>query len=94
MWRATDVAAGELSDPFLMTGFDRKKNHLVNVGKEPATVEIEVEPLGDGVSRACRSLEVTPSGYVPHEIADRFAAHWLRLRALRAGTLDAEIVYS
>ena len=28
------------------------------------------------------------------EFPDGFAAHWLRLRALRAGTLTAEIDYS
>ena len=94
VWRATDVAAGEVSDPFLMTGFDRKVIHLVNDGKAPATVEIEVDPLGDGVFRTYRSIDVPPGGYVHHEFPDGFAAHWLRLRALRAGTLTAEIVYS
>jgi hypothetical protein len=66
----------------------------VNDGKAPATVEVEVDPLGDGVFRAYRSIDVPPGGYVHHEFPDGFAAHWLRLRALRAGTLTAEIVYS
>jgi hypothetical protein len=94
VWRATQVAAGEVSDPFLMTGFDRKVIHLANDGSAPATVEIEVDPLGDGVFRTYRSIDVPPGGYVHHEFPDGFAAHWLRLRALRAGTLTAEIVYS
>jgi hypothetical protein len=87
------VAAGELSDPFLMTGFDRKVFHLVNDGRAPATVEVEVDPLGGGVFRAYRSIDVPPGSYVHHELPDGFAAHWLRLRALRAGTLTSEIVY-
>jgi hypothetical protein len=88
------VAAGEVSDPFLMTGFDRKVIHLANDGSAPVTVEIEVDPLGDGVFRTYRSIDVPPGGYVHHEFPDGFAAHWLRLRSLRAGTLTAEIVYS
>jgi hypothetical protein len=62
VWRATTVAAGELSDPFLMTGFDQKVIHLVNDGKAPATVEIEVDPLGDGVFRGYRSIDVPAGG--------------------------------
>jgi hypothetical protein len=94
VWRATAVAAGEASDPFLMTGFDRKVIHLVNDGNVPATVEVEVDPLGDGVFRTYRSIDVPAGGYAHHVFPDGFSAHWLRLRALRAATLTAELVYS
>ena len=55
------VAAGEVSDPFLMTGFDRKVIHLANDGSAPVTVEIEVDPLGDGVFRPYR-VDRRPGG--------------------------------
>jgi len=94
VWRATEVAAGEVSDPFLMTGFDRKVVHLTNDGGGPVTVEVEVDPLGDGVFRSYLTVEVPAGGYRPHVFPDGFSAHWLRLRARQAGRLTAEIVYN
>jgi hypothetical protein len=94
LWRRTDVAAGEVSDPFLMTGFDRKVLHLANDGDGPVSVEVEVDPLGDGGFRSWQVIDVPAHAYVPHVFPDGFSAHWLRLRARQAGRLTAELVYS
>jgi hypothetical protein len=74
-----------------MTGFDRKVLHLANDVDAPVAVEIEVDPLGDGVfgptdDRRARAgtSRVFPEG----------SAHWLRLRTRQAGRLTAELVYS
>jgi hypothetical protein len=77
-----------------MTGFDRKVIHLANDGSAPVTVEIEVDPLGDGVWRPYRAVEVPAGGYRPHVFPGGFSAHWLRLRARQAARLTAELVYS
>jgi hypothetical protein len=68
--------------------------HLANDGDAPARVEIEVDPLGDGVFRLHQSIQVPAHGYVPHVFPEGFSAHWLRLRARQAGRLTAELVYS
>jgi hypothetical protein len=94
LWRATEVVAGEVSDPFLMTGFERKVIHLANDGSAPVTVEIEVDPLGDGAWRPYLAVEVPAGGYRPHVFPGGFSAHWLRLRARQAARLTAELVYS
>ena len=94
LWRNTDVVAGEVSDPFLMTGFDRKVLHLANDGDAPVAVEIEVDPLGDGVFRPYRTIDVPARGYLPHVFPQGFSAHWLRLRTRQAGRLTAELIYS
>jgi hypothetical protein len=77
-----------------MTGFDRKVLHLANDGDVPATVEIEVDPLGDDEFRPYRVIDVPAHGYVPHVFPQGFSTHWLRLRARQAGRLTAELVYS
>jgi hypothetical protein len=77
-----------------MTRFDHKVLHLANEGDAPAAVEIEVNPLGDGVFRTYQVINVPAHGYLPHVFPEGFSARWLRLRARQAGRLTAELVYS
>jgi hypothetical protein len=80
-WWNTPVKAGAVSDPFLMTGFDKKVVHLTHDGKQSVHFDIEVDFLGDGTWRLYRSFAVTPEqNYVPHEFPDGFSAHWVRAR--------------
>ncbi|MCL5280683.1 MAG: hypothetical protein M1376_12345 [Planctomycetes bacterium] len=80
-WWNTPVKAGEVSDPFLMTGFDKKVVHLTHDGKQPVHFDIEVDFLGDGSWRLYQSFAVTPEqNYVHHEFPDGFSAHWVRVR--------------
>jgi hypothetical protein len=94
VWRRSGVAAGEASDPFLATGFDQKTLHLANDGRGPVTVEVEVDPIGDGVFRPYESVVLPAGAYRARVLPAGFSAHWLRLRAREAGTLTAEIVYN
>jgi hypothetical protein len=89
-WRKTVVKAGEASDPYLMTGFQRKMVHLksdklVNVG-------IEVDFLGDGSWEKYESMAI--SGYRRHIFPEGFSAHWVRFVPDGAATLTAELFYS
>jgi hypothetical protein len=72
------VEANQPSDPFLMTGFDRKVVHLWNEGRAPVTFTLEVDFLGDGSFRPYQKLRVPPGGYVHHVFPAGFAAHWVR----------------
>ena len=47
-WWDTEVAADTPSDPFLMTGFDKKVLHFSHQAQETVTIVIEVDFLGDG----------------------------------------------
>jgi hypothetical protein len=94
VWRRSGVAAGEASDAFLATGFDQKTLHLANDGPAPVTVDVEVDPLGDGVFRRYESIVLPARAYRARVLPAGFSVHWLRLRAREAGTLTAEIVYN
>jgi hypothetical protein len=93
VWRGTDVPAGEASDPFLMTGFDKKTLHLSNDGAALASVELQVDPLGDGAFRTLETIDLAAGAYRAHVFPHGFGAHWMRLRARVAGRLTAEFHY-
>jgi hypothetical protein len=93
-WWKTPVRSSVPSDPFLMTGFDKKVVHMAHDEKKSVTFLIEVDFLGNGSWRTYKSFNVagnvrTPravlgkptegQGYVHHEFSDGFSAHWVRV---------------
>ena len=93
-WWQTLVKAGTSSDPFLMTGFDKKVVHLAHDQQKSVTFIIEVDFLGNGSWRTYKSFDVSGNprkprgvlglpaageGYVHHEFPDGFSAHWVRV---------------
>jgi hypothetical protein len=89
VWRKTQVKAGEASEPFLMTGYDKKVLHL-NAGA--GQVKVEVDFLGDG---SWELYETLPGGrYVHHVFPQGFSAHWVRLTPSASCTATAEFIYT
>ncbi len=93
-WWQTPVKAGQPSDPFLMTGFDKKVVHLAHEETKSVTFAIEVDFLGNGswmtykivevpgnprTNRGVLGLPAEGQGYVHHEFPDGFSAHWVRV---------------
>jgi len=93
-WWNTAVRAGDVSNPFLMTGFDKKVVHLIHDANEPVSLDLEVDFLGDGSWRLYRSFVVDPGGYVHHEFPDGFAAHWVRVRVDHDCAATAYFMYN
>lgn len=89
-WRKTAVKAGEVSDPFLMTGFTHKMLHVKS--DKQMDLDIEIDFLGDGSWVKYESLR--SGGYAKHIFPEGFSAHWVRLIAKNAGTVSAEFMYT
>jgi hypothetical protein len=92
-WWNTPVKADETSDPFLMTGFDKKVVHMAHDLDEPAEFTLEVDFLGDGSWRIYKRFRVT-DGYEHHEFPDGFSAHWIRVRVSRTCNATAYFMYN
>lgn len=93
-WWDTDIPPDAPSDPFLMTGFDKKVLHLTQIGPEETDMVVEVDFRGDGNWSTYTTLAVPNGGYVHHEFPEGFSAHWVRLRSSRACRATAQFVYS
>lgn len=94
VWRDEPVEAGAVSDPFLMTGFDKKVLHLSHSSKEEVTFTVEVDFLGSGDWKTYQEIRVGPEGYAHHEFPDGYSAHWVRIRAGGACRATASFVYN
>jgi len=93
-WWESSVKAGETSDPFLMTGFDKKVVHLAQDSDEAVRLEIEVDFLGNGTWKKYETFVVPPGGYLHHEFLDGFSAHWVRVHADRECKATVYFMYN
>ncbi len=75
----TPVIADAPSDPFLMTGFDKKARHLTHDADRPVGFHVEVCFLGNQTWKPYATIGVAPRGYEHHEFPDGFSAHWVRV---------------
>jgi hypothetical protein len=80
-WTKTLVEPEAPSDPFLMTGFDRKVVHLTHDGDTTVTFRLEVDILGDGTWVGYGDFAVPAGGYRYHVFPEGFSAHWIRVRS-------------
>jgi hypothetical protein len=79
-WWKQDVAKGVPSDPFLLTGFERKMLH-VNTDRA-VTLDVEIDFMGNGTWHRYEQLQVPATGYAKIIFPDAFSAHWIRLTPL------------
>ena len=81
-WWDSPVKADQWSDPFLMTGFDKKVMHLAHDRDDTVRFWVEVDFLGDGTWMRYGHYDVpADTRYRHHVFADGFSAHWVRVRA-------------
>ncbi|HSP42881.1 MAG TPA: hypothetical protein VLO11_08425 [Luteolibacter sp.] len=83
LWMNEDIAAGTVSEPFLIAGYDRKSLHLSRApGGKESRVTIEVDADGKGSWEKIREVELTsPSTWF--DLTD-VKGEWLRLTASTA----------
>ncbi|MBL9209429.1 MAG: hypothetical protein JNL92_03125 [Opitutaceae bacterium] len=92
-WHETSVRAGEPSEPYLMTGYDRKTLRLSHRGAQPVTVQVEVDVSGNGTWVPYRSVTVPAGRTEEHVFPAGYQAYWIRVVANADATATAWLVY-
>lgn len=88
VWMNESVAAGEISDPFLIHGFTQRTLHLRNNGSTATDVTVQTS-AGTDTWTTARTVSVPANGYV-HELLGDLTAPWVRLQSSAAsGNLTA-----
>lgn len=92
-WLRTAVEAGTPSDPYLMTGYARKRLALENHGTEPVRITVELDAAGDGRFVAYETFALDAGARKEHALPVWLNAYWLRTVASAAATLSAQLTY-
>jgi len=93
-WWQTPVKAGTISDPFLMTGFDKKVVHFAHDCDQQVSFKVEVDFLGNGTWKEYGIFVVPTRGYTHHEFPDGFSAHWVRISVDKDCKATAYFIYN
>lgn len=93
-WWEDSVKANTPSDPYLMTGFDKKSLHLSHDSNKAVNFKVEVDFLGCGAWKTYLTIKVPAKGYVPHVFPEGFSAHWVRVTASAKCKASAQLHYT
>ena len=92
-WKDTSVRAGEPSDPYLMTGYDRKSLTLSHEHSSTVSISLEVDIEGNGNWKLVSSFDVPSGKGVQFNFPDSFGAYWLRVISSLDAVATAQLVY-
>jgi hypothetical protein len=92
-WLETAVKKGEPSDPYLMTGYDRKQLRLSHNGKEALRFRLEADCTGYGDFAPYKTYEVPPNQELTEDLPPEFTPYWIRVVAEQDCTATAQLVY-
>jgi hypothetical protein len=92
-WKDTAVKAGEPSDPYLMTGYDKKALTLSHAAMETVEMTVEVDLTGTGHWVKYLTVEVPPQKSVEQRFPEGYQAYWLRVTSNAATTATAWLKY-
>jgi hypothetical protein len=83
VWLDDSVKAGEVSDPFLFSGYKYRTLILSHNNPQPVTFTLEADAHGNGVWEKLRDIEVSANGSAWTEFAASETGAWLRVKANR-----------
>lgn len=92
-WLQSNVKAGQASDPYLMTGYDKKSASMSHASQEPVTFTLQVDIDGTGFWIDYQSFEVEPNESVSHDFPAGFSACWVRAKCDRDTNATLQFAY-
>jgi hypothetical protein len=90
-WKNTMVKKGAPSDPYLMTGYDRKSITLQSDQNTTILVEVDISGWGDWVVYQKMPLEAGKE--LTHRFDDAFSAYWIRVTSDKDAVVSAQLRY-
>ena len=78
VWLREDLTKGQVSEPYLFSGYDHRMMVISHENKAPVGFALEVDKLGEGNWEKLRSLKVRDSFI--HIFKDTEKGAWIRLR--------------
>jgi hypothetical protein len=93
-WRNATVRAGNPSDPYLMTGYDRKTVQLSHDRPAAVRFTLEVDFLADGTWHVYQTFAVQAGQTLTHAFPREFSAHWVRVKTDTNCRATAWLLYS
>ena len=90
-WKDTETKRGEASDPYLMTGYDKKS--LTLSADKDVIIRMEVDIAGNGTWVNSQRFEVKAGAPFEYKFPEAFAAYWVRFTTSADCKASAQLNY-
>jgi hypothetical protein len=94
VWQDDTLSSGQESDPFLMTGFDKKIIHFKNYGNQKVKFKIEIDFQGNNTWSEYKTVSVLPGAYQFEIFPDGYSAHWVRVTVDKTTVATVGFMYN
>ena len=94
-WNNSEVKAGKMSDPYLMTAYDKKTLQLRfdDPAKNNLHVTAQIDIHGDGIWVDYQRFQLENGKTTTYEFPDGFSAYWIRFVSDHDTTATAQLIY-
>jgi len=92
-WKNSLVKANEPSDPYLMTGYDKKKITLENHSDTNNAVIMECDVAGDGRFSFYETFNLIPHQTLEVQLPEWLNAYWVRFTPSNDGKMTVQLTY-
>lgn len=94
VWIEDSVESGEVSEPFLFAGWEKRCAWLRNSGKASVNILLEVDENGNNQWQTLKTVNVPAGQSVFIEFADSEKGEWIRATPDKSVTLSLEFAYT
>lgn len=94
VWIEDSVESGEVSEPFLFAGWEKRCAWLRNSGKASVNILLEVDEKGNNQWQTLKTVNVPAGQSVFIEFADSEKGEWIRATPDKSVTLSLEFAYT
>ncbi len=92
VWKNHAAARGEISDPLLLTGYDKKTLRILS--KTDAKIAVEIDVDGTGIWVEYCTVDAKAGKLLEKVMDKNFAGYWVRFRALdESPSITASMLY-
>ena len=92
-WKNSLVKANEPSDPYIMTGYDKKKITLENHSDTNNAVIMECDVAGDGRFSFYETFNLIPHQTLEVQLPEWLNAYWVRFTPSNDGKMTVQLTY-
>jgi hypothetical protein len=92
-WKNSTAKANQPSEPYLMTGYDKKSLSLSHAAGEPVVFRVECDVSGSGLWIPYETFEVAAEKSIQHNFPTGFNAYWFRVTTSADVTATAQLEY-
>ncbi len=94
VWLNDEVKAGEYSDPFLFSGWNKRCAWINNSGKSKVAFSFEVDKNGTGDFSKLKTVEVAPGASQFVEFTENETGEWIRVQTGKATVATVNFNYT